>query len=87
MDRGSVFSGHPNFSVSYCFAIKATKHKISKLFTVTCVDMFVQIDQLYNVALKQCICFTKLLLPCTSLHVYLPKQSPIVFLQLLYKLS
>ena len=31
--------------MSYCFAIKAIKHKISKVITVTCVDLFVQIEQ------------------------------------------
>ena len=72
-------------NVSYCFAIKAMKHKISKVFTLTCV--FVQIEQ------SSCTIwhkngpyvYIKLLLPCTSVHAYSPKQRPIVFLQLLYK--
>ena len=39
-------SSHLKFTiVSYCFAIKAIKHKISKVFTVTCADVFVQIQQ------------------------------------------
>ena len=39
----SNFSAFKFSNVSYCFAIKAIKHKISKVFTVTCV--FVQIEQ------------------------------------------
>ena len=83
----SNFSAFKFSNVSYCFAIKAIKHKISKVFTVTCV--FVQIEQ------SSCTIwhkngpyvYIKLLLPCTSVHAYSPKQSPIVFLQLLYKFS
>ena len=43
--------------------------------------------KLYNLAQKGSIRFTKLLIPCNSVHAYSPKQSPIVFLQLLYKFS
>ena len=31
--------------MSYCFAIKTIKHKISKVFRVTYVDVFIQFEQ------------------------------------------
>ena len=39
------FSAFKFSNVSYCFAIRAITHKISKVFAVTCVDVFVQIEQ------------------------------------------
>ena len=60
------------------------------MFTVTRVDVFnIQIEQSSCTIFgqKQFIRFTKLLLPRTSVHAYSPEQSPIVFLQLLYKFS
>ena len=44
-----------------------------------CTDRTVK---LYHLAKKQSIRFTKLLLPYTSVHAYLPKQRTTVFLQL-----
>ena len=41
----AYFSAFKFSNVSSCFAIKAIKHKISKVFTVMCVDMFIQIEQ------------------------------------------
>ena len=41
----SKFSAFKFSNVSSCFAIKAIKHKIPKVFTVTCVDVFEQIEQ------------------------------------------
>ena len=41
----SNFSAFKFSNVSHYFAIKAILHKISKVFTVTCVDMFLQIKQ------------------------------------------
>ena len=83
------FSAFKFSIVSYRFAIKAIKHKISKVFAVTCVKRVCtdRTVKLYNLAQKGSIRFTKLLLPCTSVHAYSPRQSPIVFLQLLYKFS
>ena len=83
----SAFKFSSIHNASYCFAIKAIKHKISKVFTVTCV--FVQIEQ------SSCTIwhkngpyvYIKLLLPCTSVNAYSPKQSSIVFPQLLCKFS
>ena len=62
----------------------------TKVFTVTCVDVFILYrsnSQVVQFSTKGSICFTKLLLLCNSVHSYSPKQSPIVFLQLLYKFS
>ena len=56
-------------NVSYCFAIKAIKHKISKMITAldvcgpVCTDRTVK---LYHLAQKRSLRFTKLLLPYTS---------------------
>ena len=36
----SNFSTFKFSNVSYCFEIKTIKHKINKVFTVTCVDVF-----------------------------------------------
>ena len=44
-----------------------------------CTDRTVK---LYHLAQKRSICFTKLLLPYTSVHAYSPKQRTMVFLQL-----
>ena len=41
----SNFSAFKFSNVSYCFAIKTIKHKISKVFTVTYVDVFIQFEQ------------------------------------------
>ena len=41
----SNFSTFKFSNVSNCFEIKAIKHKISMVFTVMCVDVFVQIEQ------------------------------------------
>ena len=60
------------------------------MFAVTRVDVFnIQIEQSSCTIFgqKRFIRFTKLLLPHTSVHAYSPEQSPIVFLQLLYKFS
>ena len=80
--------------LSNCFAIKTIKHKISRAVysDVTYMDVFIQIEQSSctihrNSAQKGSIRLPKLLLPCNSMHAYSPKQSPIVFLQLLYKFS
>ena len=60
----------------------------TKVFTVTCVDLlYISNSQVVQFSTKGSICFTKLLLLCNSVHSYSPKQSPIVFLQLLYKFS
>ena len=64
--------------------------KKTKVFTVTCVDVFILYrsnSQVVQFSTKGSICFTKLFLLCNSVHSYSPKQSPIVFLQLLYKFS
>ena len=56
----SNFSTFKFSNVSYCFEIKAIKHKISMVFTVTCVDVFVQIEQssrTYYLAQKRSIRF------------------------------
>ena len=79
------FSAFKFSKVSYCFALK------TKVFTVTCVRVYIlQIEhavKLYNLAQKGSIRFTKLFIPCNSVHAYSPNQSPMVFLQLLYKFS
>ena len=41
----SNFSAFKFSNVSYYSMIKAIMHKISKVFTVTCVDMILQIKQ------------------------------------------
>ena len=49
----SNFSAFKFSNVSYCFAIKAIKHKISKVFTVTCVVCTDRTVKLYNLAQKR----------------------------------
>ena len=68
----------------YCFTIKTIKHKNSKLFTVTwsiwkC--LFRSNSQVVPWSKLSIISrtFTKLVLPCNSVHAYSPKQSLIVF--------
>ena len=64
--------------------------KKTKVFTVTCVDVFILYrsnSQVVQFSTKGSICFTKLFLLCNWVHSYSPKQSPIVFLQLMYKFS
>ena len=47
----AIFLNESNFlasrfsTVFYCFATKTIKHKISNVFTVTCVDVVLQIEQ------------------------------------------
>ena len=64
--NNAILLNQSNFStlkfsnVSYCFEIKAIKHNIYKVFTVTCVDVFVQIEQsrrTYYLAQKRSIRF------------------------------
>ena len=63
------FSTFKFSNVSYCFEIKAIKHNICKVFTVTCVDVFVQIEQssrTYYLAQKRSIRFKGTQRECRS---------------------